>query len=300
MGKDSLFSFFFRELLENADTNAIINYYEVFEIGRGTGLKNTVKILGCRGSVSVSGAEFARYGGATSCVLVYLAGQPVLLDGGTGLLSLPSALPKQVLPLLLSHPHADHLLGLPVCPAVLDPGFGFQIWAEARGAYAPEAQVRALLSPPLWPVGPEELPAKLTFHTITGGFQLGAVGVDIFRGVHPGGVTGFRLTGGGKTIVYLPDCNLEKMEDAAEFARDCDLLLCDGQFAPADWAERSHFGHSTWLMAARLGSRCGAGQTRIIHHDPSATDAVLDRAAAQVAAEFPRCTFAYEGEEIRL
>ena len=40
----------------------------------------------------MSGGGFLKYGGATTCVLVRLAGQAAVLDAGTGLLDLPSLL----------------------------------------------------------------------------------------------------------------------------------------------------------------------------------------------------------------
>ncbi|MGN1230471.1 MAG: MBL fold metallo-hydrolase, partial [Anaerotignum sp.] len=83
----------------------------------------SVRILGTRGSIPVGGKAFQKYGGATTCVLVRLAGQVIVLDAGTGLLSLPSYLKKKEnqVSLLLSHPHADHLLGFPMCSLMLEP-----------------------------------------------------------------------------------------------------------------------------------------------------------------------------------
>ena len=96
-------------------------------------MKQTAVILGARGSVPVSGEKFMRYGGSTTCVFLRLAGQPVVLDAGTGLLSLPDVLREneREIPLLLSHPHADHLLGLPMCPAALDPSCQFVVGSHA-------------------------------------------------------------------------------------------------------------------------------------------------------------------------
>lgn len=44
-----------------------------------------VKLLGVRGTLPVHGPEFARFGGATSCVLVRAGGETILFDAGTGL-----------------------------------------------------------------------------------------------------------------------------------------------------------------------------------------------------------------------
>ena len=75
-------------------------------------MKDHVRILGARGSVPVSGRKYFLFGGATSCTLVCLADKTVLIDAGTGLLSCPPLKAENDrVPLLLSHPHADHLLG---------------------------------------------------------------------------------------------------------------------------------------------------------------------------------------------
>ena len=46
------------------------------------GLK--VRFWGVRGSISCSGAEYARYGGNTSCLEVTAAGRRLIFDAGTG------------------------------------------------------------------------------------------------------------------------------------------------------------------------------------------------------------------------
>ena len=52
-------------------------------------MDNAITILGARGSVPVSGPAFSRYGGATTCIFVKLAGQLLVLDAGTGIMNLP-------------------------------------------------------------------------------------------------------------------------------------------------------------------------------------------------------------------
>jgi len=264
---------------------------------------NTVTILGARGSVSVSGAAFSRYGGATTCVLVCLGGETVVLDAGTGLLHLPEellSLPE--LPLLLSHPHVDHLIGLPMCAYALHPGAHLALYAASRGGLDARAQVERLLSPPLWPVGPEALPGRISWHELPAALRFGPLRVDTMEGVHPGGVTLLRLTGGGKRVVFATDCTLTEalLPDLRAFAADCDLLLCDGQYSDGEWCASAAFGHSRWTDAARLARDCGAKQARILHHDPRHTDDMLDAAEAEAARICPQCRFAREGEVICL
>ena len=260
-------------------------------------------ILGARGSVPVSGPEYARYGGATTCVLVRLGGETVLLDAGTGLMALPEAameLPE--LPLLLTHAHADHLLGLSVCPYAMRRGRRLDIYLKERGGMDGRTQVARLFSPPIWPVEPEQLPAEIRFHTMDRSLTIGNIRIDTLEGKHPGGVSLLKLTGGGKSVAFMTDCTFSEgdLPKYARFARGCDLLLADGQYSPEEWEEHKDFGHSTWPMAARLAEECGAGTVRFIHHDPFRTDAMLDAAAEQLASDHPNCAFAREGEEILL
>ena len=123
-------------------------------------MDNAVTILGARGSIPASGPKFARYGGATTCVLVRLGGHTLVLDAGSGLLNLPGPaeceiLPEkpQPLPLLISHPHIDHLLGLPMCPYCLKPGGAVDVYMRERmglgGRAALDARGRGGTRPPL-------------------------------------------------------------------------------------------------------------------------------------------------------
>ena len=262
-----------------------------------------VTILGTRGSYPVSGSQYSKYGWATTCVVVRMDQQLVALDAGTGLAQLKA--PENgtgTLPLILSHPHADHLLGLPLAPWAMCPGARVELYGKDRDGLSVAEQVRTLVGPPLWPITVAQLPAEFSFHPLRDSFELGPVHVDVLEGVHPGGVSLLRLSGGGKRIVFATDCTLTDTLRPAllEFARDCDLLLMDGQFSDAEWAGRSGFGHSRWSDVARFGRDCNASMVRVIHHDPGHSDAFLDAASAELAEVHPNCSFAREGEELNL
>lgn len=265
--------------------------------------KSTVTLLGTRGSIPCSGKEYLQYGGATTCVLLQLAGETLLLDGGSGMIRLNSgSISAKQLHLLLTHPHADHLLGLPMCPLLMEKHVTLDLYAAAMDGRSAEQQVRTLMQPPLWPIGPECLPATIRFHELPASMRIGGIQVDTMPGVHPGGVTLFRIRGGGKTVVFATDCTYTDtlLPSLTEFAKDCDLLLCDGQYSEEEWTRCSTFGHNTWHAAAKLGQCCGAKQVRIIHHAPNRTDDELNAAAAAVQAVYPNCRFGYDEEEIAL
>ena len=267
-------------------------------------MTDSLRVLGARGSVPVSGERYARFGGQTTCFFLRLGGTPVILDAGSGLMDVGACLqPEETqASLLLTHPHADHLLGFPLCPPVMRPGFRLDVFAATRYGLSAEEQIGAYMSPPLWPVEPKHLPGDIEFHELTEHQQVGAVAVQTMEGIHPGGVSILRLSCGEKSVVLATDCTLTDtlLPMLAEFASGCDLLLCDGQYSPAEWELRSNFGHSTWTAAALLGQLSGAKETRIIHHDPGHDDAFLLAAEDALRREYPRCAFAREGEEVLL
>ena len=266
-------------------------------------MKQSVIVLGARGSVPVSGSAYSRYGGATTCILVRLSAHPIVIDAGTGLLHLPDdvlMLPR--LSLLLTHPHVDHMLGLPISRCAMRRGAQIDIYAATRSGLDARAQLARLMSPPLWPVEPGQLPADIRFHELPQTLELDGVHIETLEGSHPGGVTLLRLEAGGKSVVIMSDCTIDRVppDRLTAFAHNCDLLLCDGQYSEAEWSKRAGFGHSTWSSAAKLARDCSAARLRIIHHDPGRTDAELDQASEAIRRIGPDYDFAREEEEIVL
>ena len=260
-----------------------------------------ISLLGVRGSVPASdAARYGKYGVATMCVSVQMAGETILLDGGSGLLN---AGPSEACTLLLSHPHADHLLGLPVWPPLFRAGFHVDIWARTRGGLGPMEQAAALMSPPLWPVGPKDLPAEPAWRSLPeGSVSVGRVLIDHAEGRHPGGVTVFRLSAGGRSVVYATDCELDgpTRERLIPLAADCDLLLCDAQYTDEEYPQRLGWGHSSLSMALAFSAQCRARRTVLIHHAPFRTDAELDALENEIRRARPDCGFGKQSESFLL
>ena len=68
-------------------------------------------VLGCRGSVPVSGKSSLLFGGATSSYRVDAGDEIIYLDAGSGIYTDRPEEGKRV-SILLSHWHIDHLVGL--------------------------------------------------------------------------------------------------------------------------------------------------------------------------------------------
>ncbi len=263
-----------------------------------------IKLLGVRGTVPVHGPDFARFGGATSCVLVRAGDQNIILDAGTGLqgAAFRRHCPGERFSLLISHGHVDHLMGFPIFSPLFDREMQGDIYLRTRAAGDARAQIEALMSPPLWPIRTGNVAAKLAFHDVPEQFSLGNVTVRTMEACHPGGCTIYRLQLGDKSLVYATDHEADGVDGQAfrAFADGCDLLLLDAQYTDEDYVRTRGFGHSTMGCAARLAAACGAKQTIFIHHDPTYTDKRLSELEEQLRREYPAIRFGRCGEEVFL
>ena len=270
-------------------------------------MKIKLKVLGCRGSIPRSGKEFEQYGGATSSYAIRIGERLVVLDAGTGILRVSDFMEpgEKEMTLLLSHTHADHLLGLPMCLPAFNKDFTFHVYGKTRGGLTVKEQVCKYLETPTWPVNTDKLPANFIYKELEDGMVLPGepeILVNIMEADHPNGCSLIKLQAMDKTIVYATDCTITDANRAemAEFARRANILLIDGQYTPAELGGKPGFGHNSWTDAAEFGQLCGARRTLIIHHDPYHKDVDLDRATEDVYYIDPSVNLAYEGEEIEL
>lgn len=263
-----------------------------------------VRIQGVRGSVPVHGESFAQFGGGTNCVLYQAGDETIYLDAGSGLLSgnFPPAIPSGRISILLSHGHADHLIGFPLFPPFFDSARTCDIYLKHRNGRTAKEQVEMLMTPPLWPVGPDALRGTLRFHDVAPSFTLGDVLIETMEATHPGGVTLFKLTYQGVRVIYATDFEPDAAERDAfcSFARDCSLLLLDAQYTAEEYQRTKGFGHMTLQEGLDVAARCRAKKTLLIHHAPSRTDAQLLEQERNILAHHPQVYFARVGDEIAL
>lgn len=252
-----------------------------------------VHFCGVRGSTPAPGADFVRVGGHTSCVAIGRddGGPPSLvLDAGTGLRRLTPLLDGAAFrgTILLSHLHWDHTHGLPFFAAGDRPDSSVRLLLPEQEA-DPLAMLARVMSPPHFPIRPDELRGEWSF----GALAEGAHELEDFRVVareipHKGGRTfGFRVSDGRTTLAYLSDHapqNLgpgpeglgEYHEAARELVEGADVLIHDAQYTAAELPVRGYFGHAAAEYAAGLAHECGVGRVLLFHHDPARTDDEVD------------------------
>lgn len=267
----------------------------------------TVTVWGTRGAMSAAKADHLKYGGNTSCISVCCCGELVVFDAGSGIVQLDAARldgrqGKRV-HLLFSHLHLDHVGGLIGFPLLQDPAVELHLYGEARDGVGLRAQLDRLFGPPYWPVGLDSLGATLTVREIGPDMQFSpakGLSVRTLRSCHPNQSLIYRLDGMGRSVVYTPDCELTDSIAPAltDFARGCDLLIWDANFAGADL--QPGWGHSTWQQGLDIAHAAGAARVLMTHYDRSYTDVFLQAQERLARQKSDACIFAREGMEIAL
>jgi phosphoribosyl 1,2-cyclic phosphodiesterase len=279
-----------------------------------------VRFWGTRGSIATPGPTTLRYGGNTACVEVRLEDDTLLIfDAGTGLRACGHALLAHPGPvrahLFLSHTHWDHIQGLPFFLPAYSAGTELTILGPAPGRRTLEQIVTGQMRRPYFPIPMHAMAARITFVQLGDGSVVPLPnGVTVEAGLvnHPGCTLGYRLTVHGTVLTYTTDNepfgdaaasqHLAHPADHVALAREADLLIQDAQYTPEEYAHRVGWGHSTYLDALQLAQQAQAKRLVLFHHDPSHTDAEVDRMVAQCGAEIAQrgltleCLGAAEGQ----
>ncbi|MFH1021953.1 MAG: MBL fold metallo-hydrolase [Planctomycetota bacterium] len=248
-----------------------------------------ITVWGARGSVPVSGRNFVRHGGDTTCVEVRTrTGEVVILDAGTGLRNLGNLLLAEDfrhIHFLLTHAHWDHLLGFPFFKPLFRKGVTLHFHGCMFAQRSIKAILRQTMKPPFFPVSLRDVGAKLVFDGVCRrNMTVGGMCVQSLLLNHPNMGFGFRLTEGKRSLAFFPDNELtfahpdgKSFAEYARFVRGTDVLIHDAEYTPAEYARYSRgWGHSIYLDTVRLGVDAGVGRLVLWHLNQEHSDAALD------------------------
>ena len=249
---------------------------------------------GVRGTSPVAQADFLKYGGETTSVLIEgRGGEKLVIDAGTGLRALGGRLTAgaagaEVL-LLMTHYHLDHIMGLPSFVLLYNKAWTVEIAAPRREAFEPREVVRRILSKPFWPIQLDKLLARLKFTTL----PAAAGAMRRYRGLeirwcalhHPEGCHAYRVDepATGASLVFATDIEWRSSTEAEkrDFFQLCvqpqpvRLLVMDGQFCRTNIAKFKGWGHSAWEDTIEVAQKAGVRELLITHHAPQSSDAHL-------------------------
>ncbi len=255
-----------------------------------------LKFWGTRGSNPVSGPDYVRFGGNTSCLEIRHRDDLVIIDAGTGIrpLGLQEKMPKQ-LHLILSHTHWDHLAGFPFFAPLYDKECQITIWAPISFEKPIEALFTEMLAYSYFPVRLDDIQARLVFKEMQEGvpFQIGDIKIETHYAYHPGATLCFKFTVGKTKFGYVTDneflmnCHeapsritkshplLKPYHSQIQFFKSCDFLIHEAQYTPEEYQTKVGWGHSSVANAAILMRQAKIAQWVLTHHDPKHTDMEL-------------------------
>ncbi|OLF17518.1 MBL fold metallo-hydrolase [Actinophytocola xanthii] len=190
--------------------------------------------------------------------------------------------------LVFSHLHPDHCADFtaltvfrryhpapPYDPRVRRLPVHAPVEAPSRfaAAYSPDEADRA----------ETDLTDVFEFHPLhSGTIEIGPFRVDVGKAAHPCEAYGFRISHGGRTLVYTGDTGPEAPLE--ELATGADVLLAEASWTHAE--DRPRDLHLSGRQAGRLARTAGVGRLLVTHVPPwTDRDAVLGEAREEFGEE---------------
>lgn len=245
-----------------------------------------VKFWGTRGSIPVSGPEFIRYGGNTSCIELYCGDHRLIFDAGSGARQAGKALAAEGMKhvdLFFTHSHYDHIIGLPYFDPIFNPNVDITLWSgHLAGIMSTREMVSQFMRPPWFPVKYDICKAQLNFRDFRAGDTLEPQdGVTIrTAGLnHPGGCIGYRIEWRGRSVVLIYDTEHVPGEldpSVLELIDHADLVIYDCSYTEEEMSRFGGYGHSTWEQGVKLAQKAGARKLALFHHAPWRSDDEID------------------------
>jgi len=293
----------------------------------------SVTFWGVRGGYPKPGPTTTKFGGNTTCFEIRAGSHLIIIDAGTGIISLGEKLVAQhqsdkqpiVATLLFTHTHHDHTQGFPFfMPSHLGSSI-LHIFGPKLLHQDLEVVLDRAMLPPVFPVRLEDLKSMRIIHNISENEMLvlgdadetpqvcnayrdnqvcspWEVRVRIMRSyAHPqGGVFIYSIEAGSKRVVIATDMEGYVGGDRRliRFAQGADLLIHDAEYTAEEYLgtpPKQGWGHSTWEMAVEVAQAAGVGKLALTHHSVYHDDAFMADMEQQVQARFPAAVVAREG-----
>ncbi len=247
-----------------------------------------IRCWGARGSIPVSGREYTKYGGDTTCLEIRSKHNDIIIvDAGTGIRKLGNQLLKEGLyhyNFILTHAHWDHLMGFPFFkPLFLE----HPEIVMHRGPFHKkfmESMFSKVMAPPNFPVRYSNLKARIIHkegHPEK--FEIGSITVVPVQISHPNTGKGYKFIEDGKSFVFLTDNELGFVhpgglhhKEYMAFCKGADLLIHDAEYTPQEYKLLIEWGHSSFIDVLELAFKAGVKQLGLFHHNQERTDTEVD------------------------
>lgn len=247
-----------------------------------------IKCWGSRGSISVSGKQYLKYGGDTTCIeITAKSGETIIIDAGTGIRQLGNSLIERDITeyvLLFTHSHWDHVLGFGFFRPLQFGKVKIKIQDRKFSGIRTEDMLGEVMKQPFFPICLKDLRADIRFDpALNGTFPVGSVRVETIPSNHPGGGMGYKFTEDGKSFVFLTDNELgfdhpegKGFDAYLNFSKNADLLIHDGEYTEREYQRKKSWGHSSIQDVLTLALKANVKKLGLFHLNQNRTDDQMD------------------------
>jgi len=278
-----------------------------------------VRFYGARGSIPVSGREYLKYGGNTTCLEIRTKDDEIIIiDAGSGIRTLGHRLifeNRFQYTMIFTHAHWDHIMGFPFFQPIYSTKVRIIMYGCPFAQASVKQMISKIMSPPNFPVRFEDIRADIVYHeACEEPFAVKSMSIAPIPLSHPNQGIGYRFMEDGKSFVFLTDNELTfkhpggaDFQDYRDFAAGADLLVHDAEFTDEEYNRRTKtWGHSVYRDALRLALEAKVKKFGLFHHNQERSDEGVDEIVADcrkiVASsnEDLECFAVYQGMEIEL
>jgi phosphoribosyl 1,2-cyclic phosphodiesterase len=247
-----------------------------------------VRCWGSRGSIPVSGQEYARYGGDTTCLEIRTKDDRiVIVDAGTGIRRLGNRLiaeQRLTYDILFTHAHWDHLMGFPFFKPIYHEETRIRLQGCPFAQKFVESMISKVLAPPNFPVRYEDLKARFSYEPVcVERMEIGTLSAIPISLSHPNEGNGYKFVEDGGCFVFLTDNELDfqhpggrSFEEYRRFCEGVDLLIHDAEFTPQEYENTRQWGHTVYTRALELAMEAGVKRLGLFHTNQDRTDEHVD------------------------
>jgi phosphoribosyl 1,2-cyclic phosphodiesterase len=248
-----------------------------------------IKCWGSRGSIPVSGLEYIKYGGDTTCLEIRSKnGDIIIVDAGTGVRRLGNHLMaenRHTYHFIFTHAHWDHLMGFPFFKPLYSAGSKIHVHRCPFPSKYVEKMIHKVMAPPNFPVKYRDLKARILYaEGCPTHFNIGSVEIVPIALSHPNSGSGYKFIEDGKNFVFLTDNELSfthsgglSRRDYIDFCAGTDLLLHDAEYTPEEYKKKREWGHSEYREVLELAFAAGVEKIGLFHLHQERTDAEMDQ-----------------------
>jgi len=247
-----------------------------------------VRCWGSRGATPVSGTEYNKYGGDTTCLEIRTKDdRVVIVDAGTGIRRLGNKLMAEErfsYDLFFTHAHWDHLMGFPFFKPIYHNETHIRMQGCPFAQQFVETMLTTVLGPPNFPVRYEDLKAKFIYEPeCAARIEIGTLSVIPIPISHPNRGNGYKFIEDGVCFVFLTDNELgyphgggRSFREYRRFCEGADVLIHDAEFTPEEYENTRGWGHSVYHKALELALGAGVKRFGLFHMNQDRTDEAVD------------------------